>query len=159
MDERIEKLKHMQTQNLIDVVRNYQKHGYSNEIRDSALLILAERGISQEALKLSGKIDNLEYHEAQAQYRKFTTNSFIGLFLYVLSVIVLQDLPLLSMLFYLATLIFVGLSFRNVHKLSKLLNDDSINFSLIFIFLSLIFYFIMFFIVRKEIKDKMIFLN
>lgn len=58
MDERIEKLKDLKTQNLIEVVKNYKKYNYTNEIRDQAIRILEERGISQEELKLSGNLTN-----------------------------------------------------------------------------------------------------
>lgn len=40
MDNRIEKLKSMQTNLLIDVVKNYKQHGYPIELRNEALQIL-----------------------------------------------------------------------------------------------------------------------
>ena len=48
----------MRTSMLFDVVKYYKQYGYTDEIRESALLILSERGIGEQILKLSGNLNN-----------------------------------------------------------------------------------------------------
>ena len=58
MSDKIEKLKSLDNDKLIDVVKNYRQYGYSNELRTAAIEILDSRGIDQEKLKLTGNFDN-----------------------------------------------------------------------------------------------------
>ena len=159
VDERIEKLQHLTTHHLIDVVKNYQQHHYTEEIRESALLILKERGITEQSLKLSGKLENRKYETVQNEYHKFKSNSAIALALYILAFFMFSGLPIVSVIFYAASLIFVGCSFGNTKKLSKLLNDRSIDYSIIFVFFSVVIYIVMFFVVRAHIKEKIKFMT
>lgn len=155
VDERIQKLQHMQTSMLIDVVKNYKQYGYTDELRESALLILNERGINEQSLKLSGNLNNFKYEHARDEYRKFVTNSYIALALFILSFLSFSTTALVSMFIYVIALLFVGFSFNNTKKLSKLLNDKTIDYSVIFIFLSVFLYFILFFVISSQIKEKM----
>jgi hypothetical protein len=154
MDERIEKLKNLQTSTLIDVVKNYKKYNYTLEIRDTALKILGERGIKEDTLRLSGNFVNNSYDEAISEYQKYNTNSIIGLILFILSFILFNANGLLGLVIYLAALIFIGLSFANMKKISKLVNDERIDYSVLLVFLSLFVYFIIFFVNRKQIKER-----
>lgn len=54
---------------LIDVVKNYKRYGYDDEIRDHAIKLLVERGWSVEDLKTFGYWENSDYEEALIQYR------------------------------------------------------------------------------------------
>ncbi|MBP7174080.1 MAG: hypothetical protein KBA33_08460 [Cloacibacterium sp.] len=154
MDERIEKLKNLQTSTLIDVVKNYKKYNYTLEIRDTALKILGERGIKEDTLRLSGNFVNNSYDEAISEYQKYNTNSIIGLILFILSFILFNANGLFGLVIYLAALIFIGLSFANMKKISKLVNDERIDYSVLLVFLSLFVYFIIFFVNRKQIKER-----
>lgn len=154
MDERIEKLKNLQTTTLIEVVKNYKKYNYTLEIRDEALKILENRGVKQETLKLSGKFSNNAYDDAINEYQKYNMNSIIGLILFSLSFILFSVSSLLGLIVYLIALIFIGLSFTNMKKISQLLNDDKINYSLLIFFFSLFFYFVVFFINRKQLRER-----
>ena len=81
MDERIEKLKNMQTGLLIDVVKNHKKlMDIPLELREAAIETLKDRGITSEELELSGNLYNLQYEEAMTEYRKFNINSTLILF-------------------------------------------------------------------------------
>lgn len=159
MDDRIEKLQKMQTHHLIEVVKNYRQHGYPLEIRESALSILEERGVSKQTLELSGNMINRKYDEVQDEYKKFHNNSVIALVLYISSVVAANSYPLLSLILSLATLVLVGLSFQNTKKLSQLLNDKTMDYSVLFIFVSVFLYVIMYFVIRRQVKEKIIFIS
>lgn len=154
-DERIQKLQHMQTSMLIEVVKNYKQYGYTDQIRESALLILQKRGINEQSLKLSGNLHDFKYEDARDEYRKFVTNSYIALALFILSFLSFSSIALVSMFIYVIALLFMGFSFNNTKKLSKLLNDKTIDYSVVFIFLSVFLYFILFFVISSQIKEKM----
>ena len=154
MDERIEKLNNLQTNTLIDVVKNYKKYNYTIEIKEAALKILEERGIKQETLKLSGNLTNNSYNEAIAEYQKYNTNSIIGLLLFILSFILFNTNNLLGIIIYLIALIFIGFSFSNMKKISKILKDEKMDYSPLLLFLSLFLYFVVYFVNRKQIKER-----
>ena len=54
-----EKLNKYDNQKLTDIVKNYKQYNYDIEIRNTAIEILRERGISEEDLKLSGNYENV----------------------------------------------------------------------------------------------------
>lgn len=153
MDDRIEKLQNMQTTTLIDVVKNYKKYNYPIEIKDVAIQILESRGIKQESLKLSGNLNNVKYDEATSEYQKYNTNSIVGFVFYILSILVWSSNSIVGLVFFLVSLLFVGFSFANTKKISKLIDDNKIDFSIIYVLMSMIFYFILFFITRHQIKE------
>lgn len=153
MDDRIEKLQNMQTTALIDVVKNYKKYNYPIEIKDAAIQILNSRGIKQESLKLSGNLNNIKYDEATLEYQKYNINSIVGLVFYILSIFVWSSNFIVGLAFSLASLLFVGISFTNTKKISKLVDDDKIDYSIIYVLISMIFYFVLFFITRHQIKE------
>lgn len=153
MDDRIEKLQNMQTTALIDVVKNYKKYNYPIEIKDAAIQILNSRGIKQESLKLSGNLNNIKYDEATLEYQKYNINSIVGLVFYILSIFVWSSNFIVGLAFSLASLLFVGISFTNTKKISKLIDDDKIDYSIIYVLISMIFYFVLFFITRHQIKE------
>jgi len=88
MDSRIEKLKTMQTTSLIDVAKNYKKYNYPETIKDAALIVLEERGVKQESLKISGKLTNIKYEDAIHEYKKYNVNSIFGLILFCVSMFI-----------------------------------------------------------------------
>lgn len=154
MYERIEKLKNMQTSNLIDVAKNYKKYNYPIDIRDCALEILENRGVKQESLVLSGRLVNNTYEEAIREYQKYNTNSIIGLVLFILFPIIATSSPIFGLIIYLAALLFIALSFSNSKKIAKLVNDDKIDYSVIYLLMSFFLYFIIFFVTRHQIKER-----
>ena len=46
MTDKIERLKKLDTDKLIDVVKNYRQYGYEENLRNSAISLLEERGIT-----------------------------------------------------------------------------------------------------------------
>ena len=103
MDNRIEKLKSMQTNLLIDVVKNYKQHGYPVELRNEALQILDERGIKIDQLELTGKLKNVVYDEAMAEYQKYTIFSTIALILNILTIFLIKDLSFFTIGLYIVS--------------------------------------------------------
>ena len=154
MDNRIEKLKSMQTNLLIDVVKNYKQHGYPVELRNEALQILDERGIKIDQLELTGKLKNVVYDEAMAEYQKYTIFSTIALILNILTIFLIKDLSFFTIGLYIVSLIFILLSFSSARTLSIILKDESTDFSFIYILMGMILYFIVYFITRNQIKES-----
>ncbi len=68
MTSTIARLKSMENNKLIDVVRNYRQYGYSDELRNGALAILKSREIDELELKLTGNFQNLTYDQALISY-------------------------------------------------------------------------------------------
>lgn len=153
MDERIEKLKNIQTGLLIDVVKNHKKHGYPLELREAAIEILKGRGITSEELKLSGNLYNLQYEEAMTEYRKFNINSTLGFILYILAVLTAFGRSGISIIIYLAAMLFIGLAFNNSKRIAQITKDDLPDYYIVLL-PSFFFYFIMFFITRKQVKER-----
>ena len=154
MDSRIEKLKTMQTTSLIDVAKNYKKYNYPETLKDAALLILEERGVKEESLKISGKLTNIKYEEAIQEYKKYNVNSILGLILFCVSMFIYSTNDWAGLVIYLVALLFIGLSFANSKKIAKLMDDDKIDYSVLILFLSLFLYFIVFFVTRHQIKER-----
>lgn len=153
MDNRIEKLKSMQTNLLIDVVKRYQQFGYPIEIKNEAIKILEQRGIKMDQLELTGKIKNTAYDAAVETYQQYKLFSIIALVLNIISIFLMKDSSYAGYIFYIIMLIFILLSFSSARKLSVILNDESIDYSYIYIFVGMFLYFIIFFITRNHIKE------
>ena len=153
MDERINKLKTMPSHLLLDVVKNYKQHHYTLEIRDAAIEILKNRGIKLESLEISGRLVNHSFEQALQEYKKYNLNSTIALIFAIASMLFYQNF-LVSLVMYLTALIFIAISLLNVKKISRYVNDENINFQVILVILSFIFYIIIFFIFRKQLKEK-----
>ena len=87
-DERLNKIKNLDNPKLIDVVKNYQRYNYPVEFRDEALKILRQRGIHENALKISGNLENIKYDEARNIYHKINLYNNLAFIAYILSMIV-----------------------------------------------------------------------
>lgn len=149
-----EKLSNMQTVALIDVVRNYKKYRYTEEIRQSALSILAHRGIKQETLQLTGNLENKTYDEVNDQFKNYNKNSIIALVLFGLSILCYASAFLISIFFYLASLVFMGLAFQNHKNILDELHEEKSDYLILFFVLSLVFYFVIYFLTKRDLKDK-----
>lgn len=115
--EKIEILRKFDNDKLIDVVRNYKRYGYDEELRNNVIDLLCTRGWTKEELEISGYLTNPQYDEAVKQYKAYCRNSLIGIGVLVFSVGILL----------LVYLFFVFLAYRNVTKFSKALGRDKEN--------------------------------
>ena len=82
MTDKEERLKKLDTDKLVDVVKNYRQYGYDENLRILAISILQERGITKEQLELTGNFKNASYDFADDLYKSFRKNSMIAFVLY-----------------------------------------------------------------------------
>lgn len=131
---------------LIDVVKNYKRYNYDDEIRDTAIHILCERGWTMDELAMFGYLENHDYNEAERQYNAFRRNSKIGICFLVLSG------GMLAIIY----IFFLFLSFRNQRRFYKALRRDSDNsyFNVGMLFSQLLGV-MMYFHVRDKMKEEL----
>ena len=99
---------------LIDVVKNYKRYGYDDELRDYAIFLLGERGWNREDLQQFGYLTNHDYDEAEKQYKAYKRNSLIGICTLIFSGGILA----------VVYLIFLIMAYQNVAKFYKALGRD-----------------------------------
>lgn len=109
--EDFEVLKRLDNDKLIDVVKNYKRYGYDDELRDYAINLLCEKGWTKEELQAFGYLTNPNYDEAEKQYKAYCRNSLIGICTFVLSV------GTLAAVYF----IFLFMAYRNVAKFYRAL--------------------------------------
>lgn len=120
--EDLDILKRFDNDKLIDVVKNYKRYGYDDELRDYAISLLGERGWSKEDLQQFGYLTNWDYDEAEKQYKAFNRNSLIGICTLVFSGGILA----------IVYIIFLFRAYQNVTKFYRALGrskdeDETIN--------------------------------
>lgn len=95
MTDTIQKLRQLNTQELIDIVKNYRQYRYDETVRQAAIDLLRKRGISTEALEASGQMENSTYDAATHILASFNRNGnlalifFVGFFLFIVLSLVL----------------------------------------------------------------------
>ena len=99
---------------LIDVVKNYKRYGYDDELRDYAINLLGERGWNREDLQQFGYLTNHDYDEAEKQYKAYKRNSLIGICTLIFSGGILA----------IVYLIFLIMAYKNDAKFYKALGRD-----------------------------------
>lgn len=167
---KIDRLKNLDSDKLIDVVKNYRQYGYEEDLRTEAITILEERGISKEQLQLTGNFENKKYDKAEDLYNSFTNNSKITLVLYgtmlltnILSPMILSVnesigfliliLGIGSLIFF---LVFVIRSFINQSQFYKTIGEEyGTEGALIYLFLGMPLYLFMYFYFLNQMKQKM----
>ncbi len=168
--DKIEKLKKLDTNKLIDVVKNYRQYGYDENLRASAFSILEDRGITKEDLQLTGNLENRTYDLADDLYKSFSQNSKIAFILYgillltnILIPILSRDsdtLGLITLIINIGSLIFYFIflikSFLNQNQFYKAIGKDyGTEGVLLYLFIGMPFYIIMYFYFRNQMKEKM----
>ena len=156
-DERLLKIRNLDNAKLIDIVKNYKQYDYPSEFRSEALKILAERGITNNALKISGNLDNNKYDNAEQIFKKFTQNNNIALFFYFASGLAYisnnMALGFILSLLFLGVMIFV---FSNRNDFYRAIKEDDKDFSTtLFVFVGIPFYFFIYFMTKNEMKEKL----
>ena len=165
-----ERIKKLDANKLIDVVKNYRQYGYDDAIRNYALAILEERGINKDDLQLTGNYENKAYDFAIDLYASFKRNSKIAFIFYGLFILIKFVAPHLNINSnFISTIILVGYvlsfviyfifllgSFLNQTEFYKLSNDDfGSGGALMYLFIGMPFYFVMYFVFRNQMKEKM----
>lgn len=165
-----ERLRKLDADKLIDVVKNYRQYGYTDAIRNYALTILEERGINKNDLQLTGNYENKTYDFAIDLYASFKRNSANAFICYALLILIKFGAPHLGVssnysamviiTIYILSLaiyfIFLVRSFLNQSEFYKLSGDDfGLGGTLLYLFLGMPFYFPMYFVFKNQMKEKM----
>lgn len=157
-ESKIAKLQNLDSEKLKDVVKNYKQYGYDEEIRNAALSILSDRGLSEEDLKLSGDLVNANYERASNLFDSFQLYSkvaFSSYLLYLLSLFVPaliaipeeydQYVSIFSLLCLLVFLITLIRSFAFQSSFFKIAGKPDESGIILYFLLGLPFYFFMYF--------------
>lgn len=166
----INRLKDLENKQLMDVVKNYKQYGYDQEMRDEALSILEERGVSQEHLRLTGNLENTDYNHATDLYASFVFNSRVAFVLYLTILLNSLLIPFLLsgtetflqfgrvvnwtlLIFY---FIFLIKSFLNQEQLYKIIDEETGSENvLVYLLLGVPFYVLAYFYFKSQMKEKM----
>lgn len=156
-DERLSKIRNLDTAKLIDIVKNYKQYQYPVEFKTEALKILEERGITNNTLKISGNLENSEYDDAEEIYKKFTQYNNVALFFYLTAGFsYLSDNSVLGFVLsflFLGVMIMVFSSRNEFYRVIK--EDDKDYASALFVIVGIPFYFFMYFLTKNDMKEKL----
>ena len=156
-DERVNKIKNLDNPKLIDVVKNYQRYNYPVEFRDEALKILRQRGINENALKISGNLENAKYDDARKIYDKINLYNNLAFAAYILSIFVyFSGNAAFGLLFSVIFLILMMLVYSNRNDFFKAIKETDRDFSMaIFLFIGIPMYFLVYFLTKRDLKEKL----
>lgn len=169
-EDYIERLKNLENKQLMDVVKNYRQYGYELEMRDKAILILEERGVSLEHLRLTGNLENTDYNHAIDLYALFVFNSRIAFALYITILFNSILIPLLffdsgtflqfgrvaNWAFLIFYFIFLMKSFLNQDQLYKIIDKKAGSENvLVYLLLGAPFYVLAYFYFKNQMTEKM----
>lgn len=169
MPDYIEKLKSFDNLKLIDIVKNYKQYGYDDSLREIALNILKERGVSEEQLKISGNFENEDFNKAEELYKDFRKNSktafisYMLIFLFqLLGNLLHTESAALTLLMYVLSwgtlivyFIFLVKSFLSESNFYKTIGkEQGLSTALIYIFIGMPLYFLMYFYFNKQMKEE-----
>ena len=170
MPDLTERLRNLDDNKLIDVVKNYRQYGYDDHMRAAAIAILNSRGITEEELCRTGNYENKTYNYALKYFNSFNRNSKIAFALYIVNLLTNVLIPIFSqssehlatfifiinLLSLVAYFIFFILSFLNQNRFFKIINQDyGKEGALIYLFLGMPFYIFMYFYFKNQIAEKM----
>lgn len=162
---------------LMDVVKNYRQYNYSDGERSLAIDMLADRGITEERLKVLGVFENKKYKNAHEAYDLFKKNSRKAILYYIPVLLLSVIIPILNNNVEMSVWALLGLlvidiicfclyfyylirSFFNYQSLHEAL-DDKLDFAgiLAFLLLGLPAYFLIYLYTLRNAKEKMNQLN
>lgn len=170
MTDKHERLLKLDNEKLIDVVKNYRQYGYDDQLRETAINILADRGISKEQLQITGSFENKTYDYANDLFASFLKNSKIAFVMYLVlfsSRILIQIIPddsvglawtllIVTILSFILYFVFLIMSIMNQNQFYKAIGQDyGTEGALLYLFLGMPFYMFMYFYFQNQMKDKM----
>lgn len=169
MKSNFEKLNRLSDNKLIDVVKNYKQYGYDNELRETAIEILNERGIDREQLKLTGNLENKSFDSAEEHFSRFKKISKFALISYLVLIFSSLIFPFfniqsnnLGTLIFIITWVsffvyiyFLIKSFIEQNRIYKLTNsNESTSDSVLMLAVSGFFYFVFYFYLLNRMKEQ-----
>src|SRR5579872_7022942 len=130
-----ERLGKLDSNKLIDIVKNYRQYGYSDDVRLYAINLLEEQGISKEDLHLTGNLENATHNYAQDLYSSYNRNSIIAFVTYCFAIVIKGSLAyglllagdiaaIVFIILIVTYLIFLLRSFLNQNDFYKLTSAD-----------------------------------
>lgn len=167
MDNLLDRIKTLDNNKLIDVVKNFKQYGYGVEVKNEALKLLANRGVDMESLTLSGQLENQSYKTSERHYKSFTTNSRVAFSLYALLLIILLFSGILEeILGWFLLVIDWILFFSYIVSLIKSFLDDSnfyksigkdygISNAFVYVFIGMHLYGFLYFYTKKRMKEEL----
>lgn len=170
MTDKRERLARFDNDKLIDVVKNYKQYGYDEELRETAVTILLERGITREELKVTGSFENEKFNYAHDLFNSFLKNSRIAFLTYLILFVSRVATPLIpyestaittaflivTILGFILYFVFLIMSFMNQNQFYKELGQEyGTEGALLYLFLGMPFYMFMYFYFRNQMKEKM----
>ena len=169
-EEIITRLKGLDTDKLIEVVKNYRQFSFDEKIRNCAISLLAERGISREQLEQTGSFLNQNYDYELNVYRSFMRNSTIAFIAYILilvstllfSFLMIQSIapgsfhPALKITAIVLYLVYLIKSFINQNQFYRAIGEDyGTNGIIIYFLLGMPLYLFMYFFFRDQMREKL----
>ena len=158
---------------MIDFVKNYKQYNYTDGQRQVGLEILAERGISEEELRLKGQFENNQHVEALRYFKIFDKNSKVAIKWYVITFILNFTFIIFSTVFNfpavmelccvvvinivmpLVTYVYTFKSIFNYSRMSKALSEKlDAGTWVVFTIGGMFLYFILYFYIRNEAREK-----
>lgn len=155
---------------LIDVVKNYRQYEFDESYRNTSLVLLGNRGISEEELRFGGNLYNENYENALRYKSAYDENSklafklyFISLFLDIVGAVlnnnefpilgkILMGIGVISTVFYLISFIR---SFINQSNFYKILQRKTMSNAIFLIILGVPLYFLYHFYFRGKLKEDL----
>ena len=155
---------------LIDIIKNYRQYDFEIAYRNTALLIMNTRGITEKELKYSGKLVNDNYENALRHLSSYKENSTVALILYIVYALfgligaVLNNNgfpvlgPILIVLGFFALILFlVALikSYTNQTNFYKLLDKNRASNILLLLLIGIPLYFIYQIFFNKKMQEEL----
>ena len=165
-----QRLKRLDTNKLIDVVKNYKQYGYTEMIRGYVLSLLEEQGISKQDLLLTGNLENKSYDYSNDLLNSFRRNSKLAFLFYSLLFLLMVGSPWLnpgtnssnmvlvvvSILAIVLYFFFLLQSFLDQSRFYKSTGDElGSDGALVYLFLGMPFYIVMYFVFQNQMKERM----
>ena len=167
MEDKKEYFRKFSDNRLIEIVKNARQFGYDDTIRNNALDVLKERGISQEDLQLTGNLTNDKFDSVEYLYKSYTTNSNIAFIIYgvllLLNAITLfwmadpGALPgLFSLVLFITFFVFFILSFFNHLNFYRSIGKEmGVGDQMMYFLVGMPFYFFMHFSYKSQMREEM----
>ena len=155
---------------LIDVIQNYRQYEMHERYRNSALQIIADRGITEDELRFGGNLYNENYENALRHKKDYDDNSRIGMMLYItyllfgIGGLVMNNngYPVLGKILFavgvLALILFLFAlvrAFNNQANIYNILEKNRASNMVIAVLLGIPLYFIFFIYLNRKLKEDM----
>jgi len=173
LDEQSEDYLHLNgysNKKLIDIIKNYRQYDFDDSYRNTSLLILKNRGITEEELRFGGNLTNENYENALRYKSAYDENSNIAFKLYFITltfsiigaVLNNNGFPLLGKILVvigaMASLLYIISfikAFINQSNFYKILGGKIMSNAIVLIILGVPLYFIYHFYFKNKLKEDL----